>query len=336
MRSHSVPKCLLEQFAYEHIPTKSLRLWRFAKGRPPFPRASPKTATTVEGYFADPKNAQLEIQIEAGLATEIEDPVHKFIPQLSLPSFRISETQRRQMTRYILLLFHRSMARRQASKPMNEIMVDALQGFLKNELQLATVAAHWGLCAYFDGVRLNRLITTRDVKRSAQQYLDHYQTEESFRETFIEGILRARYSFDERMFNGEWRTVWTSQEDPFILSDSPVITWERLGPRFSYGLGLHRADVEVLLPVSPTACLHILPDVGRTRPTLSPGVNQINAAQAAFAYRDCFASRCTNEIDAIVQTHASSVQIGKNAFTARGLDYDNMFYDVLMTRRARY
>jgi hypothetical protein len=219
---------------------------------------------------------------------------------------------------------------------MNEMMVKAMQRFLGNDRQLATVAAHWGLCAYFDGVRLNGLITSNHVVRSAQRYLDYYQTEESFRKTFTEGILRARYSFDERIFNGEWRIVWTIQDDPFILSDSPVVTWERLGSRFSYGLGLHRPDVEILLPVSPTACLHILPDVGRTRPTLSPAVNHINVAQAAFAYRDCFANQRKNEIDAIVQTHVSSVRIGKNSFTLPHLDYENLFYEVLMGMRTKY
>ncbi len=332
MQSHSVPKCLLEQFAFEHIPTKSLRLWRYAKGRKPFSAASPKTATRIDGYFSDPINAQLESQIEARLADEIEHPVHRFIRNLSDPTFALSDIQRRQMTMYIILLFHRSQARRQASKPMNEIMVNAFRSFLDNETQVATVAAHWGINAYLSGVKLDRLITPADIVISAERYMRHYESSEAERETFLEGILRAR--FDERIFNGEWRTVHTTHNDPFILSDSPVVTWERLGSRFSYGLGFHRENVELLLPISPTACLHILPAVGRNRTIISPSAGQVNAGQAAFAHRDCFANQFSQEIDSVVQAHISTVQIGRNAFLSRSFNERRIFYDLLMSRNA--
>jgi len=334
MQSHSVPKCLLEQFAYEQTATKSLRLWRYAKGREPYPNASPKTATRIDGYFSDPDNAQLESEIEARLADEIEHPVHRFVRDISEPSFSMSETQRRLLTRYITLLFHRSQARRKASKPLNEMMVGAFRNFLQNESQVATVAAHWGMSAHFDGIRLNRLITSADIARAAEKYLKHFQTSDAERETFMDGILRARYSFDETIFNGEWRSVRTAQSSPFILSDSPVVTWERSGSRFSYGLGFHRENVEVLLPVSPTTCLHILPAVKRTRAIISPSSEQINAAQAAFAYRDCFANQLKAEIDSIVQTHISTIQIGRNAFISRNFDPSRIFYETLMSRQS--
>ena len=63
MNSHTVPQKLLKQFAYEDLRTKSLRLYCYKKGIPPYP-VSPKRATAFEGYFSDPDNPAKENEIE--------------------------------------------------------------------------------------------------------------------------------------------------------------------------------------------------------------------------------------------------------------------------------
>jgi hypothetical protein len=75
MRSHTVPKKLLEQFAYADPVTRSNRFWQYRKDQPPWGRASPKSATTWGGHFADPTNAAREERIELRLKQEFEDPV---------------------------------------------------------------------------------------------------------------------------------------------------------------------------------------------------------------------------------------------------------------------
>jgi hypothetical protein len=54
MESHPVPKNLLEQFAYDDSIARSKRLWRYEKGRPPYKKASPRTATRIDLHFSDP------------------------------------------------------------------------------------------------------------------------------------------------------------------------------------------------------------------------------------------------------------------------------------------
>jgi hypothetical protein len=73
--SHAVPQRLLQQFAYYDPHTKSLRLWRYAKGRPPFNNTSPKTATRYPGHFSDPQDAAAEAHLEERLDREFEHPV---------------------------------------------------------------------------------------------------------------------------------------------------------------------------------------------------------------------------------------------------------------------
>src|SRR5947209_5419738 len=87
MLSHTVPKRLLENFAFDDAKTRSLRLWRYEKYRAPYDRAAPKSATRWSGHFADPRNASKEAEIELRLKREFEDPVNEFLDLLQLDVF---------------------------------------------------------------------------------------------------------------------------------------------------------------------------------------------------------------------------------------------------------
>ena len=75
---------------YDDPITKSRRLWRYQKGRSPYPNASPRTATRWDGHFADPADSAKEAEIEVRLKREFEDPVNEFsrILRLRLPTRR--------------------------------------------------------------------------------------------------------------------------------------------------------------------------------------------------------------------------------------------------------
>src|SRR5688500_7224708 len=120
MLSHTVPKKLLEHFAYDDPVTRSKRLWRYQKAKPPYARAAPRSATRWDGHFADPANAAKEEEIEGRLQREFENPVNQFIELLNYQTFAFSATHRRLLTGYITILFHRSRARRGASDGQTE------------------------------------------------------------------------------------------------------------------------------------------------------------------------------------------------------------------------
>jgi hypothetical protein len=306
-------------------------LWRYTKGNPPFPGVSPKSATSIEGYFADPVDASLETRVETRLANEIEDPVHKFLPEFCKMNWVMSDLQRKQMTRYITLLFNRCQARREATRHTQEITARALHKFINNEIQLITVAAHWSINAVLKGISLERLITPHDVANAAKKMLALSQTDSARQESFVKVVVTAMAMFDEAMFRGIWEIIRTTIDDPFILSDTPVVTWERReNGAFNYGLGFARPNLEVLLPISPLACLHIVPRVKRTQNPQPPTVKEINTAQAAFSHRACFANQRKKEIDDIMQSHAHAAQLGRNAFTLWHRNVDDMFYEILM------
>jgi hypothetical protein len=141
MLSHTVPKKLLEQFAYFNPFKRSLWLWRYEKDRAPYPNASPRSATQVPNHFSHPDDSSKEAEIERRLGREFESLVNDFLFEITRPGFSATDVQRRQLTLYVTLLFLRSEARRKASAHTQEVIRKSIDNFLSNESQLLTVVA---------------------------------------------------------------------------------------------------------------------------------------------------------------------------------------------------
>lgn len=332
MKSHTVPRKLLEQFAYLDRRTNSLRLWRYEKGRTPYAKASPKTATRIDEHFLDPNNPTREEQLESRLAVEIEQPVNRFLFEISDPSFEPTDERRGQLTRYVTLLFNRSEARRNATQHLQQVTVKAVRSFISNEVQVLTVAAKWSIDLLLSGRLQQGLVKPSTVIEVAESLLQNYDTERSRQSSYAQSVERALSFFDEKIYEGCWRFLRSPLDAPFIIGDAPVATWERLEQPglFSYGQGFHRPNVEVFLPVSPTVCLHILPNVERTRPVQNPTTREVNVGQAAFAGRFCFANIRSDSINQIMEDNFGRAQLGVRSFTIWHRNYDNTVYELLM------
>jgi hypothetical protein len=147
MNSHTVPRFLLDQFAYDDPIKTSRRLWQYTKGRPPRAFASPTSATRIPGHFADPANAKREAELETRLNQEFENPVHQFLRDLQYRAFVLSPLSIRQLTRYVTLLWNRSQNRRGGTKQQVEISIESTRAFLADEEKVRKVAARW-TCRY--------------------------------------------------------------------------------------------------------------------------------------------------------------------------------------------
>ncbi len=238
------------------------------------------------------------------------------------------------MTRYLTLLFWRSEALRNARKHFHQVTIRAIQHFLSNEVQFLTVIANWNINRLFSGHPQNFLETRQDVIRTLNRLAQSSQTERNRQKNYVKSIERWMNEFDDVMYKGKWEFLRTSADDPFIISDAPIVTWERKEDgALSYGIGVHEPNVEVLLPVSPLTCLHILPNVTRNRQIKEPTVREVNIAQAAFAHKHCFANIKCYQIDEIVQQESGKAEIGVKAFTVWHIDYKNAVYELLRAER---
>jgi len=331
MQSHTVPKKLLEQFAYQDPLTKSLRLWRYEMSRTPYAKASPKTATRIDGHFWHPDNPSKERELETRLNDEFENPVNRFLFEVAQPGYVGTALHRKQLTLYVTLLFLRSEARRKASGHNLEVARMAVEKFLGNERQLQTVAAKWSIDLLLSGKLRSGLVTPDDVIRGTRLVQADTILAEDIRRSYVRTVEDAMQEADERLLTGQWNFLRTVPDNPFVISDAPVVTWERLvDGTISYGLGFHRPNVEVFLPISPLVCLHILPNVERTRQVVSASVPEINAAQAAFASRYCFTDRNIPELDQALQPVFGMAELGVKSFTVWHRNYDESIYAILM------
>jgi len=335
MFSHTVPKKLLKQFAYDDPCTKSKRLWQYQKGLPPWRKASPQRATAWDGHFADPANAAKEAELELRLKQDFEDPVNEFIESIDA-AFTWNPEKVRLLTGYITILFNRSRARRAASAENARIKIEALQSLYGNEDRLAQVAHQRTKELIERGVWLTRPVTKRDVRESIKQQIAEHSRPDEAQRDYIQALETMMNFRDEAMRNGHWEIITTDAAHPFVIGDAPVVTMERTeGNLLYFAMGFARPNVEVFLPVSPTACIHAVPRVTRTREVQRPSVIEVNRAQAAFATKHCFGSINSPEIDAVLQPQFGSIRLGITGFNTRHIDYSQVLFDILMGRRPR-
>jgi hypothetical protein len=330
MYSHKVPQRLLKEFSYLDPLTNSRRLWRYQKGYAPAPRISPKSATSIDGHLSHPEDPKKEAELEARLNDEVENPVNRFLFSLT-DAANLTSANIRHLSFYVALLFLRSEARQKGSAHSQEIRQLAVRKFLENDQQIETVAAHWTMELFHKGKLANGRVTRQHVIRTALAVEKDNDPVKASRLSYLTIIERFLCEVDQGLLTGKWGVLRTPAAIPFVISDAPVVTWDRReNGRLYYGVGFSEPNVEVLLPISPLACLYILPNVKRTRSIIQPSVEDINAAQAAFANRYCFANANIPTLDQILQPAFGRAVIGRTCFTLWHKNYDNMVFDLLM------
>ncbi len=231
----------------------------------------------------------------------------------------------------MFLLWHRSQARKAATRIQVEIIVSSLRSLLANNQQITELAGKWTLAMIARGYPLTRTITTEEVRQRIVEAIEDQLANDQIQHQYADTIERALSRLDDGMVNGSWELLHAPPEDPFVIGDAPVVTWERMGNNLLvYGQGFSRPNVEVLFPISPVACLHIKPSVRRTRRVYTPSTQEVNMAQAAFATAHCFTNTRSDTLNALLQPKFGRAEIGVTAFNIAHRDYSNTMFQILM------
>ena len=333
MRSHTVPEKLLKNFAYDDSVTGSKRLWRYQKGRAPYGNAAPKSATRSDGHFSDPANTAKEAELETRLEREFEHPVNQFLDSIGYDTFVWEPKHIRALTGYVTMLFTRSRARRAASQIQADLMIEALRSVVADEKKLSALISKHQVDAFWAGLD-PRLVTRKVVIQAFENQILGASTPDNGQRQYINSMETMMRFSDQYLLNGQWGVIPADNGKRFVIGDAPVVTWVRTENNILYfGQGFARPDVEAFLPVSPMACLHILPLVQRTRLPLRPTTDEINMAQAAFATEHCFTNVRDEALNQLLQQYFGTVRIGIEGFSIRHIDYNESFFKILMGQR---
>lgn len=329
MKSHTVPEKLLKQFAFRH-PVKGLRLWRYQKDKEPYWDVSPRKATVIEGHFSDPLDPAREDSIETRLNQRFENPVHDFIGQLGFRTFVFGAHHASALAPYIALLWHRSKARKAVTTLNSDLSIESLEKLKNRDDLLERIAANWTLEKIGQRWRLNEPIGVSKVIETIDVFIARFKRPGRVESSYADTMERLMEDEDTTFDGARWGIVHTEPDNPFVIGDAPVVTWHRdQGGVAQYGIGFRELDVEVLLPVSPTACLHVLPNVQRTRAVITPKTFEANAAEAAFA-EACYTNICSNSLNQHLQQYLGRAAMGINTFSIRHKDYVTAFCDHLI------
>jgi hypothetical protein len=230
------------------------------------------------------------------------------------------------------MLFTRSRARRAASKGHADVTVDALRSLLSDEQRLSELIAKLTMDVIDQGLPI-RMVTRAEVVAAIENTIAAHSDTDEAQRRYIQTVETMMEFADVNMLNGDWGIIHAEPDKPFVIGDAPVVTWERTENNvLNFGQGFGRPNVEALLPVSPTTCLHVLPRVTRTRPVRMPATAEVNMAQAAFATEYCFTNVLSQEIDGILQQHFGTIPLGIDGFSVRHVDYKRVMFDILMGR----
>jgi hypothetical protein len=333
MKSHTVPEKLLKQFAFRH-PVRGLRLWRYQKGKEPYWDVSPIFATVNPGHFSDPSDSGREQSIETRLNERFENPVHVFIEQLGFQTFVFGEYHANTLAPYLVLLWHRSKARKAATTLNSAISVEILENLKNRDELLQRIAASWTLERVGQGGRLDEPIGVDKVIKTIDVLIAEFKLPIRVETSYADTMEYLMQNNDNSFDGAHWGIVRTTPDNPFVIGDAPVVTWHRdKNGVAQYGVGVREPDVEVLLPVSPTACLHVLPNVQRARAVITPKTFEVNAAEAAFA-ETCYTNICSSSLNQHLQRNLGRAVIGINTFSIRHKDYVTAFCDRLILHGA--
>ena len=87
----------------------------------------------------------------------------------------------------------------------------------------------------------------------------------------------------------------------------------------------------MVLPVSSTIGLDILPDVRRTRRVRQPSISEVNMAQPALATKHCYAWKTDPAIDTDLRPMFGKARIGFNVYSVRHRNYSETMFELMMS-----
>ena len=294
-KEHIVPKMLLSEFA-----ATDRTLWVYTKGKEPRNSKAANECVEHDFFEFELRGKKTNNSYENWLS-HIEGNAATLLDTIKQRS-QINNQQAETWSVFVASLFGRTRkVRAQISEAMTQKFREQTENpeFIR-DLQLSLL-------------QQGELHYTEDLARAITEIRTAMDASPSF--YHVSALPNRTRIIVESLMTCAWHTIEAPPGTSFLISDSPVVTYEvREGQPFP-GSGFGNENTVAMLPVSPKHIWVASPhNLSWRRETTITGVNSINRLIVQFAHRNVYTNVKSDEIRALVDTEIDKIVFGKNAF----------------------
>lgn len=304
-QQHYVPRFYLRGFADPHILKRENKevIWVYARGKHPR-RSSPKNEAKQRDFYTSNQDGTRNIDAEIWFG-KLEEQVAPIIARLQTDRRHVTEPEREWLALFVGTMHTRTPAQRRLSETRTEPFARQL---------MKEAAANIEQFRKF--VEENPPLMYEqdfDIEEVRQAILagrgDDLAAREDYQLTSMIAIGKLEA---ELLLNLNWQTIYSEDQDLFLTSDDPVVSWvadERLNklyPRMGFGA----PSVNIWFPLCRTICLRINKDceAGYGR-WVSAGIRSVNNMTAKCADRFVYAPERSEKIKLLFDKKGGRVSV---------------------------
>jgi hypothetical protein len=331
-RHHIIPAQLLAQFGFnlpeDLAPSDPRRknLWAYERAKAGPVKRRVETQCMEKRYFAESHGAEsLSAEHENYLADHVEGPFNNILPLLENVLYEPSEIDRYSICRYLAYMFMRARPRKQASLRIAGETCKAAQGIAADRSKLRQLAAA-------HSVRLNAAVDLEALRISLLEVANSGGTSEGLQNHFVSSMGTTAQETIDDLLKLSLSLLISRGPTEFIVSDNPVITRVPIGNHlYNLGWGFRTPNVQVLMPISPRACLFLSRGRAARVQISNSDVRDVNAQVIQMSDRFVYSRTRSDDVQTLMARQNSRREYGKDAFFVP-LAEDDLFY--LMLQKA--
>jgi hypothetical protein len=322
---HIVPAFLLARFGFslpeDRDPSNQRlkNLWVYERGKQPVVRKV-ETQCKENQYFSESQNGAHESgEHEENLANRVEEPFNRILSVIENLLFDPSEIDRYSICKYLAYMFMRTRPRKRASQKIARETSETVRKVADDGIKLRQLAAAFS-------IRIRSPIDLISLRATLLNLADSGKTSSELQNHFVSSMsVTAKGTIDD-LLKLSLSLLISSDQAQFVISDNPVITRINVGNNlYDLGWGFRTPNIQVLMPVSPRACI-LLARSQPLRLQIPPSeVHVINGQLIQMADRYVYSQSRSDETQGLVDEHIGRKEYGKDVFGIPPLSEADLF-----------
>jgi Protein of unknown function (DUF4238) len=277
-------------------------LWCYKRNKPVKKTCPKGECFGYDFYEYDVKGRRTNNEYDGWLGA-IENDAAKIVDNVQNGS-HLTQRDRLAWSFYVASLFRRT------AKYRDQISAPIVEKFAQQPQDLDYIRER-----QYELLKRGERVPFEDLKKETESMRDCVCGSDSF--YHLSGIRRQTPLLAGALMTKSWRVFESPSGQSFVMSDSPVSTFEFIDGRMQAGAGFGKPWTTVILPLTQDRLFVAsspFPWISVDRPG---SVDFINVLTVRFAYKNVYAHVNSPEIQSLVDSEINRVVFGRNAFVTR-------------------